>query len=359
MGKTTFSSRGPKSHPARIRNHVAAGDLHRAAARAMRALGPDNRSSIGLWGAVLDELRDLTGRQRRALIRAVADRFGSAGDVLEERGRILALCCRLAEGAGDDALAPLAAERRRALDDLARLRLTSDIERLHVLVETELAEGRAPAPAVVAVIRRSALHPACGEEVRRLATRLTEPVLNVGEEWAEQALRDATGPAWRALLTHITTAASARPTTRWDRQARALVDTLGAEHVRETVLPWLTLVGRPRTLPLKPRVWEPDINHAYDPCNATALRGLAGLLSLLPPHPGTVRALGALAETSLEPVTGIGPRSPKVATAAVHALTRTEGDPAHTELTRLAAVVTHKTTARLVHRALQARATAL
>ncbi|GAA0656052.1 hypothetical protein GCM10009535_38700 [Streptomyces thermocarboxydovorans] len=52
MGKTTFSSRGPKSRLARIRNHVAAGDLDRAAAQAMRALGPDNRSSIGLWGAV-------------------------------------------------------------------------------------------------------------------------------------------------------------------------------------------------------------------------------------------------------------------------------------------------------------------
>lgn len=224
---------------------------------------------------------------------------------------------------------------------------------LHILVEAELAAGRSVTPAVVAEVRRSVGNP--------LAERLTEPVLNIGEEWAECAVERIGGldDPWRALLVHAMTATASKPAAKWDKRARELIDTLGADRVRETVLPWLALVGRPRTLPLTRWADEPGVFSAYDPYNANALRGLAWLLSLLPPHPDTARALGALCETSLKKVAGLGPRNPKVANAAVFALARVDSEAALAELARLVIRVKFKTTAKLIDEALTARANAL
>ncbi|MFD5738693.1 DUF4132 domain-containing protein [Streptomyces massasporeus] len=356
------SFRTPRSHTDRLRNRIADGDIDRVADEALRVM----ESSRGAWGAgwekALDQLRSLPAEHRRTLLHALADRFHQAGDDTEARCRHLALCTLVAEGLdGAERLAddPLAAERRKALDDLGRRRSFWYAARFEVLGRAELGAGRPlPAP-VVAVVRRAALDAHRADELVALARQLTDPVLNVGEAWAEQALSDATTPDWKALLAHALTATASKPTAKWDKQARALLDTLDADRVRETVLSWLALVGRPRTLPLERQEWEPDINNAYDPYNATALRGLAWLLSLLPPHTGTARALGALVETSLKKVAGTGPRNPKVANAGVIALARVDSEAALAELARLATRVTYKNTAKLLDTALEARAAAL
>ncbi|GAP46183.1 DUF4132 domain-containing protein [Streptomyces azureus] len=348
--------RTPRSHADRLRNRIAEGDMVRVAEEALRVVESSHGSWGGSWGQVLDQLRDLPAERRRELLHALADRFGQAGDDTKDRCRHLALCGLVSEGLDDD---PLAAERHRALDDLARRQTFWYAARFDVLARAELAAGRPLSAPVVAVFRRAALDADRAGDLTALARQLTDPVLNVGEAWAEQAMRDATTPDWRALLTHVLTATASKPTAKWDKEARGLLDTLGTDAVRETLLSWLALVGRPRTLPLEPRAWEPDINSAYDPYNATALRGLAWLLSLLPPHPGTVRALGALVETSLRKVAGIGPRNPKVANAGVVALARIDSEAALAELARLATRVTYKNTAKLLGTALEARATAL
>ncbi|MEU1572895.1 hypothetical protein ABZ519_17330 [Streptomyces collinus] len=70
-----------------------------------------------------DQLRALPAGDCRPLPHALADRFHQAGDDTEARCRHLALCVLVAEGLhGSERLAddPLAAERRKALDDLAR-----------------------------------------------------------------------------------------------------------------------------------------------------------------------------------------------------------------------------------------------
>jgi hypothetical protein len=112
---------------------------------------------------------------------------------------------------------------------------------------------------------------------------------------------------------------------------------------------WLALVGQPRTLPVS------GLNHVYDPDNAVGLRGLAWMLSFLPPRPGIARALGALVETSLRRIAGHGPRDPKVANAGVMALSRIDGEAALAELARLA----YKGTLKLADKALEARAEAM
>ena len=167
------------------------------------------------------------------------------------------------------------------------------------------------------------------------------------------------GDAWHALVVHARTATSNRPSAKWERQGRALLDAVGAEPARDRIHEWLGLVGRPRTMPLRRQQHEPDINNAFDPYNANAVRGLVWLLAFLPPHPDTARVLGGLVETALRKVAGIGPRNPKVANAAVYALSRMDGEAALAQLARLATRVTYKGTLKELNAALEARAAAL
>lgn len=225
------------------------------------------------------------------------------------------------------------------------------------LVESERAAGREVPDAVVAAIRRTALaaywH---GQPIEALAAGFAHPVLNPGEAWADAALAHVAeaGTVWEGLVRHALTATAARPAAKWERAARALIDGLGPEEVRSAIVSWLGLVGRPRTLPYEDR--DAVHNGGYDPYNATALRGLLWLLPLLPPHPGTARVLGALAETSLRKVPGTGPRGPRVANAAVLTLARDEGDAALGELARLSTRVTYRSTLKLIEAALEERA---
>ncbi|MEV5238963.1 DUF4132 domain-containing protein [Streptomyces cinnamoneus] len=227
-----------------------------------------------------------------------------------------------------------------------------------------LRGGRTLPDLAVATLRRTALlHPYwVNESSRKAIAALQEPLLNPGEAWAERAMDElpGLGEPWRRLLAHALTARSARPTRTWEKTGRALLDALGEEPdaVRQRLLSWLALAGRPRTVPYTSPGGE-WYGATYDPYNADALRGLTWLLALLPPHADTVRALGALVTHSLGKVTGIGPRSPKLANAGVIALSRIEGDAALAELARLAARVTYKGTLKQIDTALTARAEAM
>ncbi|MDH6129228.1 DUF4132 domain-containing protein [Kitasatospora sp. GP82] len=338
------------------RQHAAAGESDALAVELLK-LAVANR---GIWNApwsrVLDEVRALPPESRTALADALVAQYHSAAAGPVARGNALTLIGVIARGLPGDRLS---VERLKKLDELGRRQSFWYLERHEVLAEAELAAGRALAPAVVAVFRRTALEAYRDDALPALAEKLTDPVLNVGEEWAEQALRDAEdAPEWQSLLRHVTTATAAKPTRKWEQQARALIEPLGADRVRAAVVPWLALVGR-RTFELERREYEPDINNAYDPYNANALRGLTWVLALLPSHQDTARALGGLVETSLKKVAGLGPRNPKVANAGVNALSRIDGEPALAELARLAARVTYKGTLKLLDAALEARARAL
>jgi len=346
----------PRSHTQKIRNHVAADDMGKVADEALKAAVSNSGYWGGGWTEILDILRGLPLEERQRLAHALVERFHAVGQDSVARQNALTLLGIIARDLPEDFLST---ERLTELERLGRRHSFWYAARFDVLAEAELAVGRPLAPAVVAVFRRTALDAYRSDTLAELAKKLTDPVLNIGEEWAEQAMRDGAAPEWHALLTHVTTATASKPTAKWDKQALSVIDTLGADRVRETVLPWLSLVGRPRTFPLDRQTYEPDINNVYDPYNANALRGLAWLVSLLPPHPDTARALGALVETSLKKVAGLGPRNPKVANAAVIALSRVDSEAGLAELARLATRVTYKNTAKLLDGALEARATAL
>ncbi|MFB7600195.1 hypothetical protein [Streptomyces sp. NPDC056160] len=218
--------------------------------------------------------------------------------------------------------------------------------------EAELDAGRPLSPAVVAAFRRGADDRYSG--LGELAGRMTEPVLDVGEQWAETAMADVLPlrPAWRDLLSHAATARTAKPTATWKRKGGALLDDIGPEAFRTRALPWLALAGRPRTLTLRQDHREAPVNELFDPFNANALRGLAWLLARTEPCEETATALGALVDTALRVVPGHGPCNPKVANGAVYALARLTGPDAREELLRLAERTAYKSTLRQIEAAL-------
>ncbi|MFC8428826.1 DUF4132 domain-containing protein [Streptomyces sp. NPDC057253] len=341
-----------------IGRRVADDDLEELAVDLLRAAVANKGNWTGLWDGVLARVHDLPPQARSRIADGLVTQYHSAQAGPNARENALILL-----GIVSRDLPPhdrLAAERVALLDGISRHHSFWYGARYEHLIEAELAAGRPIAPAVVATVRRSVLHAYQNEDLPRTAKKLTEPPLNVGEAWAEQALRDAAGDSeWQALLAHTATATAAKPNAKWDQRATALIAALGPDRVRETALPWLALAGRPRTFELERGPYEPDVNSAYDPYNANALRGLAWLVSLLPAHPDTARALGALVETSLKKVAGLGPRNPKVANAGVNALARIDSEAALAELARLATRVTYKNTLKLLDAALEARAAAL
>ncbi|MEV0273650.1 DUF4132 domain-containing protein [Hamadaea sp. NPDC050747] len=241
-------------------------------------------------------------------------------------------------------------------------------DQLRELAERVLAAGRPLPPEALAVIRRSTVHGYwnSAQELAPLLDKLTDlPALNVGEPWADRALADvaALPPAeaerWYALFRHATTATSAKPSPKWETAGRVLLDAVGEPGPR--LREWLGLVGRARTIRLARSQWEPDVNEAFDPYNATTLRGLIWLLAVgdAAEHPETARVLGYLVETALKKAPGIGPRNPKVANASVYALSRIPSDGALAQIARLASRVTYKGTLKELNAALDNRAKAL
>lgn len=222
--------------------------------------------------------------------------------------------------------------------------------------------GERPLPApVIAVIRRTAWRDyRSSAALSTLLERIAVPILNCGEAWADQVLADLPGLGghWQALVAHAATAAGSKPSAGWERRARDLLARIDSD-VGQILRSWLSLLGRPRTLPLRGWWGSAAANDISDPFNASTLRGLIWMTALLPAHPETPRVLGAVVGASLRRVAGIGPRDPKLANAAVYALSRLHSEAALGQLVRLSAQVTYKGTLKLIRAALDATAAAL
>ncbi|MFE6420122.1 DUF4132 domain-containing protein [Streptomyces enissocaesilis] len=340
----------------KMRGHAAAREAGPLAREALDVATARTVRRGDQWVQMIEWLRSLDPAFRAAV---AAESVRQYADFDSDEGAWVKTV-RLLQTVGADLPGdPLAAERTAELEKLGtEVSLWWDGE-VQSVAEHELAAGRQLSAPVVAFLRRCALEAYRRPEMAALAEKLTEPVLNVGEAWAERAMDEAAEGPWRALLVHAATATSARPTAQWDKTALTLVESLGADTVRAAVLGWLPLVGRPRTFAFTSVRSGPDANLAFDPFNANALRGLTWILALLPAHPDTARALGTLVETSLKKVPGLGPVNPKVANAAVTALARIHSEAALAELARLASRVTYKGTLKLLNAALDTRAEAL
>jgi hypothetical protein len=271
-------------------------------------------------------------RERRL---ALATRFvahlGDQGSGRPDRAWIL--LAAVSRGFAEDAWY---AQWDRMLERMAsELYWTMISDDLPTLAEAVLDAGRPLSGEVAGLLRRSAC--AGLDRAALLADRLPEPPLNPGEPWSDRILAELPrlGTRWWNLIPHLRTAGPA-PTRRWDRTAAEILDGADPQTVRTVVTPWLALASHGGGAD----------DGGYDAWNVPAVRGLAWLLSALPPHPETVRTLGALVE---EP-----PVKTVVAGAGVRALARLAGEAGQEELHRLARCVDHTVTRKLIVRVLAA-----
>jgi hypothetical protein len=307
------------------------GDM-RKLADALMLRAQDWHEGIG----VNTRLRELPQKQRFVLAQLFVRHASEHGRGPDWRERALVLLATVADGFALDSWCET---WTGMLEHWARRKYWTGIsDEVATVAGGLLAAGRTLSGEVVGLLRRSALQGLWSAEL--LMDRIPEPLLNPGELWTDRILAELPelGEPWRNLVRHLLTAKSGRPTRRWDGEASAFVEDIGSEVIRRTVTPWLALATHGGS----------DHDGAYDQYNVHAVRGLAWLLSLLPPDPETVRVLGALVERP--------PVKSGVAGAGVFALARLDGEAGRVELNRLAGRLDHKVTLRQIHRALAARA---
>ena len=214
-----------RSHTQKIRNQIAAGNMGKLADETLKAAVANHGFWGDEWCELFDTLRDLPVEERRRLAHAFIEHFQSLGEEPETRQRVLTLLGIIAHDLPDDFFLPT--ERLAELETLGARHSYWHATRLDLLAEAELATGRQLAPSVVAVFRRTALVAYRSEHLVELVKKLTTPVLNVGEAWADQAMEQLTGSdddPWQALLLHALTATASKPSAKWDKQAQALID---------------------------------------------------------------------------------------------------------------------------------------
>jgi len=147
-----------------------------------------------------------------------------------------------------------------------------------------------------------------------------------GEYWSDAvnadlaAQPDAT--AWTALLRHLLTATSARPSSKWLGAAAAHMRAVGEADIQYRMERWLSLMPKGGHLVKVPGFltdvrWTVDRIHDD---NATVLRGLLWLTPLLPDGGSLLPLVVSVALAAYRKVPGTGPRAIKVGHSAVYAL---------------------------------------
>lgn len=318
-----------------------------------------------VWGEVLETAQRMPQEVREGAALSSSARYRQLRDDSGARRALLILLAAISPGLSDVPLVP----ERQAILATAGHRFEADLDDA-TLAEAELAAGHDLTAPVIAAIRRSSVTPYSPESIVALGQGLREPVLNVGEPWAEQVLADLPelGEGWTRLLQHALTATfAATPPARWEKTGRALIEALSPQagatdgnraEAGERIISWLALVGRPRTIPLQPGFNGEQFDGTVDPYNAPAIRGLVWLLTYLPPRPQAAACLGTVAEVCLRAAKGVGPGSPETAQTCVRVLSSMDDEAASAELARLAALVTHRGTLKLLQRAVTSTDTA-
>lgn len=149
--------------------------------------------------------------------------------------------------------------------------------------------------------------------MKALVERAPEFPIEAGEAWTDaavaelQALPQAKQASWIAMLGHCAQATSAFPSAKWLKSAAALMDAVGREEFKRSMLEWLPLVNEPRT-----RDSRHSLNLRAGAMTLTEghmdiLRGLAWMCGLAEDR-ALARALTALAITAFKKIPGVGSR---------------------------------------------------
>jgi hypothetical protein len=141
-----------------------------------------------------------------------------------------------------------------------------------------------------------------------------------GEVWSDAAIAaiESATPhqreIWIRLLDHCQQATSGTPTAKWQKEADKLVDELGGDHLRRSLLEWLPLIDKPH-----PGDNQPFGGMMLLDLHLDFLKGLAWCAARFE-DPEMARALGHAAVSAYKKLPGIGPRATKLGNACVYAL---------------------------------------
>jgi hypothetical protein len=163
------------------------------------------------------------------------------------------------------------------------------------------------------------------------------------EQWARAALArlnellQVQRDSWSELLWHCHDATPTRPSAKWLKEGRKLVQAVGETQVAERLLDWFPLVDRGRSHPTLGVRWENvDEQQRMHSINATVLRGLLWLCpAVTTASPAVIRAIGEVAISAYRKIRGLGPRAVKVGNAAVYALSQIDNPAAVGQLALL------------------------
>jgi hypothetical protein len=212
--------------------------------------------------------------------------------------------------------------------------LRKTLERLAAILDEQQHEAR---------VRR------LSTRVRALLDRQSTPAaqpqtltFGADEAWtrclgsALDAMNDSTRAPWNALLFHCMQARASKPSAKWTKDARALLQAIGDEPVVSVVVPVLGEIGKPGK-PEHDHVnalgFTPDPTQIHE-THSDLLRGLvwcAGMIEddTLP------SAIGSAADACFKKLPGIGPRAPKIGNACLWALSHASSEAAIAQLSRL------------------------
>ncbi|MHC4865213.1 MAG: DUF4132 domain-containing protein [Planctomycetota bacterium] len=205
------------------------------------------------------------------------------------------------------------------------------------------------------------------EELRRLSSMIgdgAEFFLVPGEVWSDAVnayvgkLSTEEKQHWSGLLAHLLTAKSAGPSAKWRESGKKFAEGIGPERVKSCLLDFLSLVQKGRS-------FRRLGSHLYDTQsrgdtihqeNATCLRGMLWIASLLEPDPDMARVVALTALSAYRKIPGVGPRAVKVGNAAVYALSEMRISDAVGQLAILQAKVKFGTAQKMIEKALNAAA---
>jgi hypothetical protein len=179
-------------------------------------------------------------------------------------------------------------------------------------------------------------------------------ILEAGEAWAEAAIKRVGEAEWKALLKYCGDCDASKPSRKWLKGAKQLIDALGADEFSRCAGEWLTLAAQPRTSPMR----EDQTVHPYEARydlysdkNEAVLKGLSWACAATD-NGKLAGPLGALAEWCYKKIPDHGPRSPVVGNACLIALTMLPGNEPRAELSRLKAKVKQPTGRKMIEKAL-------
>ncbi len=176
-----------------------------------------------------------------------------------------------------------------------------------------------------------------------------------GDEWTDRAIAFVEGlpvsarDGWSDLLEHSRTATGSKPSARWLKHGRELIDSIGPVETRESLLEWFPLVRKPvdagtgahyRARPLFFREENSDV-----------MKGLLWVAAVIADD-ALVRTIGDVAERCLKKMPNVGAVSAKMGNAAIVALSHCEEREAIAQLTRFAGSVKYTAGKRLIDTAL-------